>query len=69
MKKFLFASALLLPPITLSTATVYLYPDLRYNPKQFELAFMRVFRVVKAGTNMALIYLTKPHESMDEKHS
>lgn len=70
MRKFIIGAGVgvLVPTLTLSGATLYLYPELRYNPKQFELAFMRVYRVIKAGTKMAYIYVSKPYQPMEEKH-
>ncbi|CAD8167181.1 unnamed protein product [Paramecium pentaurelia] len=65
---YLVCGAVMIPSITLAGSTVYLYPEFRTNPAQFWLAFQRVYRVVKAGTNMALAYLTQPDQPMDDKH-
>ncbi|KAM3131748.1 hypothetical protein pb186bvf_016144 [Paramecium bursaria] len=54
--------------IRLTTSTMYLYPDLRYNPKQLGLASQRVYRVVKAGSKMALTYLINSSQPIEEKH-
>jgi hypothetical protein len=37
--------------------TFYLYPDIRYDYKQFSLAFKRVARIASSGTRMGMIYL------------